>query len=79
MGVQFEYTMSGTPQQNIEICYSFKQDMCNAQWWEIFFFLRNGLWAEAASTATLLKNDLIIPTRDSSPFQHFLGCKTETS
>ena len=28
--------------------------MCHALWWEIFFFLRNGLQAGATNTATLL-------------------------
>ena len=36
-------------------------------------YLRNGLWAEAAITAMLLKNNLIIHNRNISPFQQFLG------
>ena len=38
-------------------------------------YLQNGLWAEAASTATLLKNNLITPNRNLSPFQQFLGSR----
>ena len=41
--------------------------MCNTQWQEIF------LWAEAANTATLLKNSLNVPTRDLSQFQQLFG------
>ena len=29
-----------------------------------FFFMRDSLWAKAASTATLLENNLITPNRD---------------
>ena len=34
-------------------------------------YLLNGLWAEAANTATTLKNNLITPNRTLSPFQQF--------
>ena len=36
-------------------------------------FLRNGIWAEASNTATLLENNLLTPNRDLSQFQHFFG------
>ena len=36
-------------------------------------YLQSGLWAEAANTATFLKNQLITPNRNLSPFQQFFG------
>ena len=36
-------------------------------------YLQSGLWAEAANSAMLLKNNLIIPNRILSPFQNFFG------
>ena len=36
-------------------------------------FLRNGLWAEAANTAKLVKNNLNTKSRDLSPFKHVFG------
>ena len=36
-------------------------------------YLQNGLWAEAAHTAMLLKSNLLTPNRTLSPFQHFFG------
>ena len=38
-------------------------------------FLRNGLWAEAANIATLLKINLHTSSRDLSPFQFFCNGK----
>ena len=42
-------------------------------------YLQSSLWAEAAKTATLLKNNLITPNRILSPFQQFLGRVREMS
>ena len=40
-------------------------------------YQRSGLWAEAANTAMLLKNNLITPNRTLSPFQQFFGKETK--
>ena len=42
-------------------------------------FLTNGLWADAANTATLLENNLIMNSRDLFLFQNFLGKERELS
>ena len=36
-------------------------------------FLWNGPWANAANTAMLLKNNLVMPSRTLGPFQQFVG------
>ena len=40
-----------------------------------FSFFRNGLWAEAANTATLLEKNLLTPIGAFSPFHQFLERK----
>ena len=70
MGIQFKYTAPGNPQQNghVEQTFSTLFDrvhiMLNGR--QFSSFLRNGLWAEAANTITLLENTLLTPTREVS-------------
>ena len=76
-GVDFEFTGLSMPQQNgcIErkfvaivnwVCAMLNSGNFNA-------YLQNGLWAEAVNTTTLLKDNLLTPNRNLSPFQHFWG------
>ena len=77
MGIKFKYTAPSTPKQNgcIELkfvtLFNWVHTMDKGGKFSSFF--RNGLWAEAANTATLLENNLVTPNRDASPFQQFLG------
>ena len=62
MGVNFEYTMPGTVQQNGQVerkftsLFTLVHAMLNSR--KFSPFLRNGLCADAANTAMLLKNKL---------------------
>ena len=75
MGIEFEYTALGTPRWNGHVKQKFATifnrvyAMLDSQ--NVFAFLRNSLWAEAANTATLLENELLTSKRDLSPFEHF--------
>eukprot|EP00984_Skeletonema_dohrnii_P022875 scaffold11976_cov67-Skeletonema_dohrnii-CCMP3373.AAC.1 len=77
LGITFEYTAPGTPQQNGRVerkfatLYGRIRAMLNDSGTEQP--LRNKLWAEAANTSTILDNILISGTRDATPFQQFFG------
>ena len=77
LGVDFEYTAPGTPQQNSCVKQKFAtlfnqvHAMLNGRRFTIY--LCNSLWAEAANTNMLLKNNLLKPNRNLSPFQQFFG------
>ena len=79
MEVEFEYTAICTSQQNDHVEWKFAtlfNQVCAMLIGGIFtFLLRNGLWAQAANTITLLENYLITPNRTLSSFQQFLGKK----
>ena len=68
LGVEFEYTTPGMPQQNRQVEWKFTtlfnrvHFMLNRK--KFITFLRNGLWAVAPNTATLLKNNLVTPNRN---------------
>ena len=57
----------------MEVQYSFQPGACHAQWWQVTAYLQSCLWAEAVTTAVILENNLITPTRTLSPFQQFFG------
>ena len=75
-GVDFEYTALGMQQQNSHV----KQKFATLFNWvctlvsggKFNAYLWNSLWAEAANSAILLKNNLSTPKKTLSPFQHFL-------
>ena len=73
LGIDFEYSIPGTPQQNGCVKCKFASlfnlvcFMLNGG--KFTAYLQSGLWAEAANTATLLKNNLLTPNRTLSPFQ----------
>ena len=75
--INFEYTAPGTPQQNGLIEHKFATlfnwvcALLNGG--KFTAYLQSGLWAEAANTATILKNNLITPTRTLNPFEQFFG------
>jgi len=77
LGIDFEYTAPGTPQQNGRVERKFAtlfnrvRAMLNGG--KFSPYLRNGLWAEAANTATYLENHLITPNRSLTPYQQFFG------
>ena len=83
MVIEFEYPTPGTPQQNDNVEWKFSilfNRVCAMFSGRKFSaFLRNGLWAEAANTATLLENNLVIPTRDLSLFEQLFGREREAS
>ena len=77
LGVDFEYTAPGTPQQNVcierkfatlfnQVCVMLSSSKFNA-------YLCNSLWTKAVNTTMLLENNLSTLNRILSPFQHFFG------
>ena len=76
MGITFEYTAPGTPQQNGRVERKFAtlygrlrsmlENVENPN-------LRDKLWAEAANTATVLDTTLAKKGRNQSSFQQFFG------
>ena len=77
LGLVFEYTDPALSQQNVHIEHKFAtlfnwvHAMLNSG--KFTTYLRSGLWAENANTATFLENHLITPNRTLSPFQQFFG------
>ena len=75
LGVEFEHTPPSMPRQNAH----FKQKFATLFNWictmlnggKFTTYFQNGLWAKAANTAMLLKNNLITSNRTLSPFQQF--------
>ncbi len=82
LGVFFEYTAPGTPQQNGRVerkfatLYNRVRAMLNGG--KFSSSLRNQLWAEAAQTATVLQNSLVSQQGAMSPYHQFFG-KRRTS
>ena len=77
LGINFEYTAPGTPQQNgcIERKFAtlFNRVCAMLNGGKFTTYLQSGLWAEATNTAMLLENNMITPNRTLSPFQQFFG------
>ena len=77
LGIQFEYTAPGTPQQNGRVERKFAtlfgrvRAMLNGGGFPEE--LRKSLWAEAANTATMLDTFLISSPQDVMAFQQFFG------
>ena len=77
LGIQFEYTAPGTPQQNGKVERKFAtlfgrvRAMLNSAGFPED--LRKSLWAEAANTATMLDTFLISSPQDKMAFQQFFG------
>ena len=77
LGVIFEYTDPGTPQQNgrverkFQTLYDNVRAMLNGG--EFTKSWRNMLWAEFANTATALENNLVAKAGTLSPFQQLFG------
>jgi GH18 family chitinase len=77
LDIQFEYTApDGTPQQNGEVerkfatLYARVRAILNQA--QLTESLRNGLWAVAAATATLIKNALVTKEHVQTPHLIFL-------
>ena len=77
LGIDFEYTAPGTPQQNgcikCKFAMLFNRVCAVLNDGRFTAYLQSSLWAEAANTATLLENNLITPNRTLSPFQQYFG------
>ena len=77
LGIDFEFTALGTPQQTrcikcmFATLFNLVCTMLKSS--KLTSYLQSGLWAEAANIAMLLKNSLITPIRTLSPFQQFFG------
>ena len=75
LGIKFEYTAPGTPQQNgrIECKFAtlFNRVCAMLNSGKFTLYLHSSLWAEAANTATFLENHLTTPNRSLNPFQQF--------
>ena len=77
MGLKFEYTAPGTPQQNgraerkFQTLYGRVRAMLIGS--GIQQPLRNSLWAEAVNTATELDGILVAQGQKLSPYQKFFG------
>ena len=80
LGIIFEYTAPGTPQQNgvVEKAFVTVMGRTRAMMNDAGFTMakRQQLWCEAAQTATLLNNILVQDSAKSPPFtQFFSRCK----
>ena len=77
MGIIFEYTAPGTPQQNGVVERAFVTVMARARAMMnhagFTMAKRQQLWCEAAQTATLLDNILVQDSAKSPPFTQFFG------
>ena len=77
LGITFEYTAPGTPQQNGRVEQKFATLYGIVRAMKIASglpkHLCDGFWAEAANTAKLLDNIMLTNNRNSSPFQQFFG------
>ena len=76
MGISFEYTAPGTPQQNgvVERAFVTVMGSTRAMMNYAGFTMakRQQLWCEAAQTTTLLDNIFIQDSAKSPPFTQFL-------
>ena len=75
LGIIFEYTAAGTPQQNGVVERAFiVMGRARAMMNHAGFTMakRQQLWCEAAQTATLLDNILVQDSAKSPPFTQFL-------
>ena len=81
MGIIFEYTAPGTPQQNgvVERAFVTVMGRERAMMNHAGFTMskREQLWCEAAQTATLLDNILVQDSSKSPPFTQFFGVDAE--
>ena len=77
MGIIFEYTAPGTPQQNgvVERAFVTVMGRARAMMNHAGFTMakRQQLWCEAAQTATMLDNILVQESAKSPPFTQFFG------
>ena len=83
MRMEFEDTILSIPQQNGNVEQKLATLITRACTMlcrgKFSAFPRNGLWAEAANTATLLENNLVTPNKNLSLFKQFLGRKKKHS
>ena len=81
LGIIFEYTAPGTPQQNgvVEAAFVTVMGRARAMMNHAAFTMakRQQLWCEAAQTATLLDNILVQDSAKSPPFTQFFGVDTK--
>ena len=77
LGIIFEYTAPGTPQQNgvVERAFVTVMGRARAMMNHAGFTMakRQQLWCEAAQTATMLDNILVQENAKSPPFTQFFG------
>ena len=74
--MEFDFTTPGTPQRNglveQKFATAFNQVCAMLNGRKFSSFRQKGSLAKANSTAVILKNNLITPNRDLTPFQQFL-------
>ena len=77
MGISFEYTATGTPQQNAYVERAFPSLMGRARAMMKFAGFttekRKQLWCEAAKTATMLDNILVQEQNSAPLYTMFYG------
>ena len=77
MGIIFEYTATGTPQQNTYVEGAFQMIMESPRAMMKFAGFttskRKQLWCEAANTATMLDNILVHEQDSAPPYTMFYG------
>ena len=77
MGIIFEYTAPGTPQQNgvVERAFATVMGHARAMMNHAGFTMakRQELWCEAAQAGTLLDNIMVQDSAKSPPFTQFFG------
>ena len=77
LGINFEHTATGTPQQNghgeCKFATLFNRVHVMLNNGKFTTYMQSGLWTEVSNAAMTLKNNLITPNRALSPFQHFFG------
>ena len=73
LGIKFEWTAPGTPQQNGKVerkfatLFGYTRAMLNES--EVTPGIRKGLWAEAASTATQIHNICLRKNKNETPYE----------
>ena len=77
MGIEFEYTTTGSLQQNYyaeqKFATLFNRVCALINGEKISPFLRNSSWAKTTNAASFFDNKLLTPLHDLSSFQQFFG------
>ena len=81
LGIVFEYTPTGTPQQNVYVERTFPTILGRARAMMNFAGLttrkRKKLWCEVANTATIVDNNLVHEQNSAPPYTMLYGQDTK--